>query len=60
MTYRGCTKYLPNDHDATKKITSPNLFTIASKLRKNRRIRFKDLYVIPANIFYKLPKKNCY
>ena len=41
-----------------KKITNPSLFIIASKLRRNRRIKSRDLYVTPVNIFCKLPKKE--
>ena len=41
-----------------KKITSPSLLIIVSKLRKNRRIRFRDLYIISVNISYKLPKEE--
>ena len=41
-----------------KKITNPSLLIITSKFRRNRRIKFRDPYIIPVNIFYKLPKKE--
>ena len=41
-----------------KKIISLSLPLIASKLRKNRQIRFKNPYITPVNIFCKLPKKE--
>ena len=41
-----------------KEITSPSLLIMVSKFRKNRRTRFKDLYVIPVNTFCKLPKEK--
>ena len=41
-----------------KEIISLSLFIIVSKLRKNRRTKFKNLYVIPANISCKLLKKK--
>ena len=41
-----------------KKTISLSLPIITSKLRKNRRTKFKNLYVTFANISYKLPKKK--
>ena len=41
-----------------KKIIILSLPLIASKLRKNRQIRFKNPYITPVNIFCKLPKKE--
>ena len=41
-----------------KKTISLSLPIITSKLRKNRRTKFKNLYITPVNIFYKLPKKE--
>ena len=41
-----------------KKITSPNLFIIVSELRKNRRTKFRDLYVTLLTLSSKLPKKE--
>ena len=41
-----------------KKITSPSLLIVTSELQKNRRIKFKNLYVTLLTLFNKLPKKK--